>query len=102
MTRKAVLAYGVLLIVMGLWGYYEAKSQASLFSGVGFGTLLVVSAFLKPKPGLWISLGTTTLLTITFAIRYVKTGKTVPGAMLVLSAAMLILLLIKAVRWRRS
>lgn len=102
-TSWCVLIYGIVLILLGFWGYQEG-SQVSLYAGAGFGALLIISSLLMFagwKVGSYIALAITLALTVVFAIRYSATGKSVPAIMAVLSGAMLLFLLAKLARWRK-
>jgi len=103
-TSWAVLIYGILIILLGSWGYYERGSNVSLYSGVGFGALLVLSSwalFAHKKWGSVAALILTLALTIVFAIRSSHTGAPIPSVMAVLSGGMLLFLLARITRWKR-
>lgn len=102
-TCWIVLLYGVILAVLGYVGYHNAGSKPSLIMGLGFGTLMILSAillFAKNRIGIYSSILITLLLTATFAIRYNASAKTIPAVLAVLSAGMLIFLLMQNVKWR--
>ncbi len=102
-TSWTVLVYGLLILILGLVGYYKSGSAASLYAGAGFGALLILSAafmFCQFRFSLHAALILTLGLTITFGIRYFKTGKELPAILAVLSAAMLFFLLIRIARWK--
>lgn len=98
-----MLIYGVILIALGYMGYQQG-SQISLYSGVGFGSLLLISAWLMfshYKVGSYMALIITILLTAIFAIRYSTTGKGLPAVLAVISGAMLLFLLAKTAKWKK-
>ena len=83
-------------MILGYVGYLEAASKASLWSGLAFGSLLVLSAlgmFAGHKVGSYVALGATVLLTAVFAYRYAITRKGLPAILAVLGAGMLLFLL---------
>ncbi len=89
---------------LGFYGYMEAQSKVSLFSGVGFGSLLVLSSiamFYKAKWGGYAALSMTLLLTVIFAYRYSVTGRGIPAIMVVLSGGMLLFLLAQTTKWKK-
>jgi uncharacterized membrane protein (UPF0136 family) len=91
-TCLIVLFYGLLLILLGIIGYYNSGSKPSLIMGGGFGLIMLMSSkflFSKNKVGIFTSIFATILLTITFAIRFNASGKMLPGVMALASGAML-------------
>lgn len=102
-TNWSVLIYGILIFALGLFGYYKGGSSASLYSGVGFGSLIILSAafmFLKKRFAFYAALFLTAALTVTFVIRYSATGKQMPALLALLSGAMLLFLLTRATKWK--
>ncbi|MGF1601374.1 MAG: TMEM14 family protein [Thermosynechococcaceae cyanobacterium] len=93
----AALLYGLLNIAGGVMGYVKSKSKISLIMGCFFGTVLVKGAIatLQGNPiGLQIATVVTGLLTVVFAIRWVKTKKLMPaGVMVGLGAISLVVLI---------
>jgi len=88
-------------MVLGTVGYYQAQSTASLYSGLIFGGLLVLSAlgmFAGKKIGAYTALGATLLLTAVFSYRYAVTGKGMTALLAVMSAGMLLFLVARLVR----
>lgn len=72
--------------------------MASLISGVSFGTLLGISALFlacKKKLGGILAFFASFVLTIIFSIRYAMTGKMIPGAFALFSAAILLFFMIQ-------
>jgi uncharacterized membrane protein (UPF0136 family) len=99
-----VFVYGILIMSLGFWGYLQGGSAISLYTGCGFGILLVISSilmFYKIPFGAYAALILTFGLTATFAIRYSMTGKGIPAIMAVLSGGMLLFLLARTIRWKR-
>ncbi len=96
--------YGLLLIGLGYLGYYQGHSKISLYMGAGFGGLLILSSlamFAHRKWGCYSALALTTILTITFALRYSSTGKMIPAVLSVLSGGMLLFLLALTAKWKK-
>ncbi|NJO39151.1 MAG: hypothetical protein HC769_08565 [Cyanobacteria bacterium CRU_2_1] len=94
----AAIAYGILAIVGGVFGYAKAKSKPSLISGLASGILLVIGGIGQQQGtswGLWLSVIVAVVLIIVFAIRLAKTRKFMPaGLMLIAGIAALIGMLI--------
>jgi uncharacterized membrane protein (UPF0136 family) len=103
-TSWAVLIYGLLLIGLGYYGYYMTGSMISLYSGGGFGIVLVICSlfmFGNIRWASYIALSATLILTALFSIRYSMTGKGLPATLAVLSAGMLLFLLAQTTKWKR-
>lgn len=103
-TSWITLIYGIALIFLGYLGYAQGNSVTSFRMGSIFGLLVIASslAMFKSKIwGLYAGLGFTFLLTAIFALRYSYTGKTIPGALAVMSGGMLLFLLTKISKWNR-
>lgn len=96
----AAIAYGVLAIVGGIIGYFQAKSKASLISGVISGLLLIIAGVMQLQGqglGLILAVVVTIALIIVFAIRLAKTRKFMPaGLMTALGVAALVVMLKQA------
>ncbi len=94
-----VIAYGIIAMVGGLIGYFQAGSSVSLVSGLVSGVLIILSAvaLLRGKLfGYYGMLVMTVILGIFFTIRFLNGFAFMPaGLMLVLSALALVGLLIK-------
>lgn len=104
-TAWVTLIYGIFLIGLGLIGYVEANSVASLRMGSVFGILVIVTSVAMFKEKIWGLYGAlifTFLLTATFAFRYSHNGRPVPALMTVVSGAILLFLLTRAGKWRRE
>jgi len=93
----AAIAYGILAIVGGIIGYVQAKSKASLISGIISGLLLVTAGVMQLQGqglGLILAIVVTIALIIVFAIRLAKTRKFIPaGLMTALGVAALVVML---------
>ncbi|HSX26642.1 MAG TPA: TMEM14 family protein [Chlamydiales bacterium] len=103
-TSWSVLIYGLILIILGIYGYYQAGSQMSLYVGSGMGLLVCLGAvamFAKQGWAFGFSLFLTILLTAMFAYRYSTTTKAIPAILSVVSGGMLLFLLAQAGTWRK-
>jgi len=93
----AAITYGILAIVGGIIGYVQAKSKASLISGIISGLLLVTAGVMQLQGqglGLILAIVVTIALIIVFAIRLAKTRKFIPaGLMTALGVAALVVML---------
>ena len=101
----SILIYGLIVLSFGCLGYINAGSKASLWSGLVFGSLLIVSAaalFSKRFIGAYIALGSTVLLTGVFSYRYSLSGKALSASLAVLSGAMLLFLLLRFVKLKSN
>jgi uncharacterized membrane protein (UPF0136 family) len=81
----AAIAYGMLAIIGGIIGYFQANSQVSLLSGIISGSLLVFAAYLQLQGQAWaLILATciTAALVIFFALRLAKTRKFMPSGLM--------------------
>ncbi|MGF1498104.1 MAG: TMEM14 family protein [Elainellaceae cyanobacterium] len=91
------IAYGILTLLGGIWGYAKARSKPSLISGVISGLLLIAGGLLSLAGigwGQWLAVAVTVLLMIVFAIRLARTRKIMPaGVMVVLGALTLVMML---------
>lgn len=96
-TAYAVLIYGILVIIGGLIGYFQAKSKASLIAGGISGALLLVCGALMLQnfaAGTYLALLISVALTAIFGKRFAGKRAFMPaGLMLVLSLLMAIVLL---------
>ena len=103
-TKWAVFFYALIIIALGLIGYFQAGSVASAVSGGSFGILLLISTlfmFMNKKGGFYASLLLTALLAGVFAYRYTISNGSLPALMAVLSGAMLIYLLAQIGHWKK-
>lgn len=104
-TIWIISIYALIILGLGLLGYVEAGSKASLWSGLGFGLLLILSALIMSSGriiGAYVSLGATALLTAVFSYRYAASGKGLPAILAILSAGMLLFLLIRFAKWKSN
>ncbi len=85
----ANIVYAILLILGGVAGYGQAKSKASLVSGVAAGVVVLVAAigiFTDQRWGLMLGALAALVLLAFFIYRYAKTQKFYPAlVMLVVS-----------------
>lgn len=91
----SILIYGLIVLLGGVMGYVKAKSQASLYSGVGSGIALLITWFICTQNPL-IGLGLATLLAlvlfVVFVIRFFRTRTFMPaGLMMMLSLSATVL-----------
>ncbi len=83
----AAIAYGVLTIVGGIIGYFQAHSQVSLLSGTISGLLLFATAYLQLQGNVWgliLAIAVTAALVIFFALRLAKTRKFMPAGLMII------------------
>ena len=82
-----ILVYGIVVLLGGVMGYVKAKSQVSLFSGVGSGIALLVAWFICrqiPLVGLGLATFLGLVLFIVFVIRFFKTRTFMPAGLMTL------------------
>lgn len=95
MSNTVLWIYIVLLVVGGLFGFFKAKSKASLITSCVAAALLVITAVPGVfAPGFRTGLADLIMaaLLVVFAIRLAKTKKFMPsGMMLVVTLAALLL-----------
>ena len=99
LTTWIVAAYGVLLILGGLFGYASKQSLMSLVSGSAFGVVLLLTAFAMHRDTYrahYLALLLAMLFTLFFQLRYMWTANFFPNAIMALisclvSVALLIL-----------
>lgn len=99
----SVFLYGIVVIGFGYYGYYSSGSKASLWSGVGSGGFLLISALLMKigrNEGTYLALFLTILLTGVFAYRYSVTTAMIPAVLAIASGGMLLFLLTRIAKWR--
>ena len=92
----ATILYGLLASFGGIFGYTKAKSKPSLISGCISGALLLISAFMQLQDiflGLIIAKVVTTLLICVFTIRLIKTKKAMPGALMLTTGIITLIVL---------
>jgi uncharacterized membrane protein (UPF0136 family) len=81
----AAIAYGVLTVIGGIIGYFQAHSQVSLFSGIVSGLLLFAAAYLQLQGNSWgliLAIAVTAALVIFFALRLARTRKFMPAGLM--------------------
>ena len=103
-TAWTVLIYGLIVIGAGYLGYAQGGSQVSMYSGLGFGVLLIISSvlmFFELQFGAYASLILTLCLAGTFATRYSISGSGLMATLAVLSGGVLLFLLGKTIHWKR-
>jgi uncharacterized membrane protein (UPF0136 family) len=78
--------YGVLSIGGGIMGYTQAKSKASLISGVLSGLFLLLAGFGLQQGQSWgrgLAISITAVLIVVFLSRLFKTRKFMPAGLMV-------------------
>jgi uncharacterized membrane protein (UPF0136 family) len=94
----SILIYALVVLLGGVIGYVKAKSQVSLFSGVGSGIALLVAWFVSrqlPLVGLGLATLLALVLLIVFIMRFSRTRAFMPaGAMVILSLAATVVFLL--------
>lgn len=107
MLKKSIIwpvfFYGIIIIALGFYGYHVSGSKISLWTGTGFGTFLVISAFLMfagKIEGAYLALLLTFILTALFVYRYIVTMGMLPAAFAILGGGMLLFLLVRVAKWR--
>lgn len=96
MKNYVVLFYGLAVAISGLFGYWKG-SNVSLFMGMGFGSLLMLSSiamFARKKWGIYMALTLNIALTLVFTLRYFKTHSSTPATLALISACVLCYLVI--------
>ena len=81
----AAIAYGILAIAGGIFGYVKAQSLPSLISGVVSGGLLVAGGVGQAQGQGWgwmLSTGVTIALIMVFTLRLWKTQKVMPAGLM--------------------
>ena len=91
----SILVYGLLVLLGGVMGYLKAKSQMSLYSGVGSGVALLIAWFISrqmPVVGLGLAAGIALVLCVVFVKRFSVTRAFMPaGMMMIFSLAATVL-----------
>jgi uncharacterized membrane protein (UPF0136 family) len=89
--------YGAFILIGGIIGYVQAKSQISLVMGVVSGIILLGAAYLAGtgnQLGIYIGLAMAAILSVMFILRYVKTKKVMPSLMMAVVSDLALVLLI--------
>lgn len=93
-----LIAFAVVNLLGGLYGYFGAGSVMSLVGGVGTGIIVIAGAALAkshPTAGYGLATAGTLLVGIMMLRRYLETHKVMPALMLtVLSAVVLVCLVV--------
>ncbi|MBD3881011.1 hypothetical protein IFO70_04500 [Phormidium tenue FACHB-886] len=95
----AAVAYGILAIAGGIFGYVKARSKPSLISGIVSGLLLLLGGLGQQQGmswGLLLSVGVTIVLIVVFAIRFAKTRKFMPAGLMILAGILALVGLLSA------
>jgi uncharacterized membrane protein (UPF0136 family) len=96
LATATAIAYGIITFIGGILGYAQAKSKASLISGLITGSLLILCGILQlagVAAALWGAIAITVLLVAVFAVRLSKTRSLMPsGLMIVLGVAALVIM----------
>lgn len=83
-----LIAYSLILIAVGCFGYHKTGSLPSLYASLGFGILLLGTSGLIPlKPKLGMRIATILLIALLFVFvyRFICTGKGTPLSMGILT-----------------
>ncbi len=91
----AAFAYGVLALVGGIIGYAQAKSTASLISGIVSGVLLIAAGVLQRQGMAWggiLAAVITAVLVVVFIVRLIKTRKFMPAGLMIIAGAIALIL----------
>jgi uncharacterized membrane protein (UPF0136 family) len=98
MNLVIVTVYAILVIAGGIFGYVKAASQISLLMGLGFGALLLLSAWgmsRKSKPFYVMAVVLSLILSCFFCYRFFRsTGMLPVGVMAAVSLMTTIILLV--------
>jgi uncharacterized membrane protein (UPF0136 family) len=82
----ATIAYGILAIAGGIFGYVKSQSKASIISGSISGVALLGAAALQWQGQAWarfLGLAIAALLILVFAVRLAKTRKFMPAGVMI-------------------
>ncbi len=83
----SILIYGLVVLLGGVMGYVKAKSQASLYSGVGSGIALLITWFIgtqNPVAGLGLATLLALVLFVVFVLRFSRTRAFMPAGLMML------------------
>ena len=84
----AAIAYGVLSIVGGIFGYVKSQSKASIISGSISGALLIAAGIAQLQGFTWgqtAGVAIAGLLVVVFIVRLVKTKKFMPAGLMIIA-----------------
>lgn len=82
----AAIAYAILAIIGGIIGYVQVQSKVSLISGIVSGSLLLAGGIAQQQGMVWglpLSVAITALLIVVFTVRWFKTRKLMPAALMI-------------------
>lgn len=85
------IAYAVLSAIGGLMGYAQARSQASLVTGLVSAALLLTGAWLwqaGSAGGAGMAMGVTAALVFIFIRRWMQTRKAMPAAIMIVAGGL--------------
>ncbi|MUG97607.1 hypothetical protein F7734_36935 [Scytonema sp. UIC 10036] len=94
----AALAYGILVVIGGIIGYFKSSSTISLVSGSLSGVLLLFAAFVQFQGQSWgvmLASVVTAVLVVFFAFRLAKTRKFMPAGLMILLGALALAIMVK-------
>lgn len=95
----AAIAYGLLALVGGIYGYVKVRSVPSLVSGVVSGLILLIGGVLQSQGnpvGLPLSAIVSGVLVVVFAIRWIKTRKFMPAGLMCLAGIVAFITILSA------
>lgn len=95
----SAIAYGILAMVGGIIGYVQARSQASLISGLISGGLLILGGWLwgTGSPAGWaLAIGVTVALVIVFVRRWQQTRKVMPALVMIVAGILALMAMVGA------
>lgn len=98
------LIFSFLVLVGGIMGHVKAQSRMSLFAGLIFGLLLLLSSlalFKGMKIGAYGAITLSALLLCFFGWRYLTTFKLFPPLIMALLSLAVLFLLILHIFWRQ-
>ena len=93
----ATFIYGLISLIGGLIGYFQAGSKVSLVSGSISGLLMLICSYLMNQGFKWAFLiaGAITLtLIVVFSIRLQKTAKFMPAGLMIIAGVVTLIFII--------
>ncbi|TAE58799.1 MAG: hypothetical protein EAZ76_14865 [Nostocales cyanobacterium] len=96
----AAFGYGILVLIGGIIGYIQVKSQVSLISGIISGLLIIIAAYCQLQGITWgLALaGVVTGFIVTFfAIRLAKTRKFMPAGLMVIFGVLALVIILNQI-----
>ena len=97
MDKILILCYAVFLLVGAVMGA-KAGSRISLIAGLVSSLITLVGYYLLSqgvKTGYWVVIAVSGLLSLTFLIRFIKTGNFMPSGMLLAVSLLILVVTIK-------